>query len=718
MPDPTPHAGSAPATPISNADLLLQKRGVTMSVVGLVVQFALAVASFVLMVVAVRSYVAQAFFFAALGLLPWIGVAIAALLRRGRTIELFELEAAARSGDAGRTIFESEAEARPAARRLSRYYRFALPLLSGLTGAILVIFGLIGVQNYLAYASLPPEQARLIAGVAATMAFFGFVVGYYLMGMSRSLKWPVLRGGATYLLGTVLMLGLLAVAGGATEFEFPAAVSVVAILVPAIMVLVGVEVLLNVVIDLYRPKVSAANVAEDESLRAAFDSRLLQLLVSPGGVVRSLNEAVNYQFGFEITKSWFWKLLSRSIAWLIVFGIGIVFLMSCFVRVEPHEQAIITDFGQMRAEPAEPGIHLKWPWPISTAITEDVTRVRELVVGTHLASGGDHSAHDFFLWESQDEGLDGRLLLVRSRGNPADDNAQVTDDGQQAPPVALAAADLTVNYRVSRDNFVEFVTGHELPGVRLRQMAESLLARELVRFDIDAAIGAERRRIAGDIEAALREQVARERLGVEIVWVGLKGVMPPKAVAESFNGRVASDQQRRRLIEEGRQDAAETLAEAAGDASRADALARAIEDLQETERRAVAGGDAALDEEVARLSTLVEQQLQQAGGSAAQQLFDAREERWTRENDARSRAGRVAAVAAAYEAAPEYFKRREVLRAVARSMTGRPKFIFYTNAGAEQIFDLTNLVDIAGGAGLRINTDQERITGQNGPLGQ
>ena len=725
MADTPPTLGYASATPTGKADQLLQQRGVTMGVVGLVMQVVLAITSFVLWTASGRSYAGQAMFFAALGLLPWGAVAIAAVLRRARTVEAFEIDAAVRAGDAGRTIFESEAEARPAARRLSRFYRFAIPAVSGLLGVLLVFFGLLGLQSYLAIASVPPANASLIAGIAAAMAFFGFIVGYYLMGMSRSLRWPVLRGGATYLLGTVLLLALLAVAGGATTLGFEQAVSVVAALIPAVMALVGVELLLNVVVDLYRPKAAAASAAasEDETVRAAFDSRLLQLLVSPGGVVRSLNEAVNYQFGFEITKSWFWRLLSRSIAWLIVFGIGVIFLMSSFVRVEPHEQAILTDFGRLRGEPAGPGLHLKWPWPISTARTEDVMRVRELVVGTHLASGDGQHQEEVFLWEGQHDGLENRLLLVASRGGdaggvgnvgdtgdtggPAADPETAAAAGQQPPPVALAAADLTVNYRVSRDAFLQYVTGHERPAERLRQMAEALLARELVKFDIDAAIGAERARIAREIESGLKEQVDREGLGVEIVWVGLKGVMPPKAVAPQFNERVAAEQDQRRLAEEGRQQAAQLLAGAAGNANRARVLAASIEDLQAAERAARSSGDDAAAEEVARLATLVEQQLQQAGGGAAGLLFDARRERWTRENDARSRAGRVEAFAPAFAAAPEYFKRRELLRVLTNTMIGRPKFLFFTEADTYQNIDLSSGLDIAGSSTLRIGPDEQ-----------
>ena len=49
-------------------------------------------------------------------------------------------------------------------------------------------------------------------------------------------------------------------------------------------------------------------ISGDQS-RAAYDSRGLSLLATPDNFVRSINDAVNYQFGFDITSPRGYQLL-------------------------------------------------------------------------------------------------------------------------------------------------------------------------------------------------------------------------------------------------------------------------------------------------------------------------------------------------------------------------------------------------------------------------
>lgn len=688
--------GQRPLPVTTAADLVLQRRAVTVSVTGLVVQVAIAVTAYILSGYFARDYLSAASRFAALGIIPWAGVATAALFRRARTVETFELEAIARSGEGSSTIFDSEADARPAARRLDRIYRFGLPAATVLLGLLLLVAGLSYARLALVRQAVAPADPKVLSGLAAAIAFAGFVTGFYLMGMSRSLRWPTLRGGATYLLGTVLVMGLVAACVGAAQLGLPRAVAIVQYAVPAIMLLVGIEVLLNVVLDFYRPKPAAGE--NDSDLRPAFDSRLLQLFVSPGGVVRSLNEAVNYQFGFEITRSWFWRLLSRSFAWLIIFGVGVLMLMSSFIRVELNEQALVSTFGRLHPEPLQPGLHMKWPWPISSAAAFDVTRVREITVGTHTVASADHR-HDAILWDTQDQGLDDRLLLVapsKSVGEMAADRLDTADAvAGRAPAVALGAADLSVQYRIDPDGLIAYATSNTEPHTRLMQIAETFLAREMVKYDIDAAIGSERTTIVAAVERQLRAQVEEENLGLEVMWVGLAGVMPPLSVASEFNQTVASEQNRVRFIEQGRANAAATLAQTAGTADQARALAGSITEFEAAERAALRGqGDA---EDLAAQATQLEQQLQRAGGEAAQALFDARGYRWSKENQARGQSDRVSSMRVAWDSAQTYFKRRELLRVLEEMMMDRPKDILLTDSPSHLSLDLQQAFGIGGG---------------------
>ncbi|MGC8159923.1 hypothetical protein ACP3WZ_25700, partial [Salmonella enterica] len=77
----------------------------------------------------------------------------------------------------------------------------------------------------------------------------------------------------------------------------------------------GVEVFVNFVLDIYRPRKAG------ESPRPAFNSPLLGLVASPETVARSINEAINYQLGYDVSGTWLYRLLSRAAAPLILGGL-------------------------------------------------------------------------------------------------------------------------------------------------------------------------------------------------------------------------------------------------------------------------------------------------------------------------------------------------------------------------------------------------------------
>src|SRR5262249_26459018 len=111
----------------------------------------------------------------------------------------------------------------------------------------------------------------------------------------------------------------------------------------------------------------------------AFDSKALSLLSTPDSIVRSLNEAVNYQFGFDVTSSWGYQLLLRSFASLFVLGVVVLILLSTLVGVDPHQQAFGLRGGEIvRDQYYQSGSMGKWPWPIETAEVYDVPRIRSL----------------------------------------------------------------------------------------------------------------------------------------------------------------------------------------------------------------------------------------------------------------------------------------------------------------------------------------------------
>jgi hypothetical protein len=108
------------------------------------------------------------------------------------------------------------------------------------------------------------------------------------------------------------------------------------------------------------------------------------MLSRPDSFIQSINEAVNYQFGFDITSSWGYQLVLRSGLWLGGLGIVSLLVMSMFVVVGGREEGLRLRAGRIIESDSqavqEPGAFWKLPWPIEYASLHNVTEVRTVPV--------------------------------------------------------------------------------------------------------------------------------------------------------------------------------------------------------------------------------------------------------------------------------------------------------------------------------------------------
>jgi hypothetical protein len=285
------------------------------------------------------------------GLLPWVCAALVFQQHRLERLEALETERLRAGPDS--SLFEQAAdELAVARRRLERLYRWVLPL-TALASALY----LLAAGGWLFHRQLPgfrapadfpalAEPLLALAGAAAT-AFLSFVASRYLAGMARTPEWQLLRGGAGFLMGAALCALAFAAGAALAHFEYHWPRRALAFVLPVLMALLGLEMLLNLVLNLYRPRRAG------EFPRPAFDSRLLGLLTSPESLAQTIQEAINYQFGFQLTQSWFWKLLERACLPLAAFAVAILLLLSCVVVVGPSERAVRVRGGRILAQGPE-----------------------------------------------------------------------------------------------------------------------------------------------------------------------------------------------------------------------------------------------------------------------------------------------------------------------------------------------------------------------------
>src|SRR5262245_52443319 len=297
------------------ADYLTYQKATSLSFQGLAVQALLAVATLIYGVLARDQAAFTASAYMGVGAVIWLALAIVYDQHRRERIEAIEVEAMAKSPTAGSSVFEAQDEFRPAARRLATLHKYFVPSLSGVVGLLLVGIGVlrfVSARDRIApHQFVPALYPAWGLGLGLVTASLGFIIARYAAGMGKQEAWANLRAGASAAVGTAVLGVALA---GAHFLNFMR-LDVVARYLPAavavFMVLIGAEVFLNFVLGVYRPRKAG------EVPRPAFDSRLLGLMAAPDRIAQSISDAINYQLGFDVTRGWFYRLISRWFAALV-----------------------------------------------------------------------------------------------------------------------------------------------------------------------------------------------------------------------------------------------------------------------------------------------------------------------------------------------------------------------------------------------------------------
>ena len=643
-------------------------RAVSGSLIGLVVQAAVAFGLLYIGRGAQDAAVTVGAWYAFGGLLIWICLAVLYQQHKLERLESMETEQLAERHGTESSIFETSAVDLVVARkRLERLYRLLVPITSLLVAAYLIGIGLWRTTANLGDAGpagqFDPNVAALLLAIGALVAF---LISRYIAGMAELETWQALRGGAGYLMGTSVACAALALAFAITDWtaaEWP--LKSLAVVLPVFMVLVGVEIALNFVLNIYRPR------KRDEAPRPAFDSRLLSLLTQPESIARTISEAVNYQFGFEITRSWFWQLLSRAFIGLVVFGLVALLLLSCVVIVEPHQEVLITRFGQISGV-VGPGPHLKWPWPISRAQPFDVRRVRQMLIGSkaELLKVDDKWAP--VLWDMPHTREEPLNLIVASPMTASNtptrpDDLNRSNGGRSPVSVSLVNAEIVLQYRIG--DLRKYVGSQADPSRLLGVLAEREVTRYLLAHDIDKMIGSGRVAADRHLREIIQARADDAELGLIVVNVSIPSVHPPQKVASAYDKTVQARRWSDIAVEQAETRAIKTLVSAAGSVDRAGDIIDQIEQRDQLKRE---GGD---PEEIARQDARIRSLIETAGGAVAVRIAQARARRWELENTELGRAIRFGAQYDAYRKAPEVYKMRRWLEVLADGMRDGRKYV-------------------------------------------
>ncbi len=470
-----------------------------------------------------------------------LGVLVAAVswfqmrMEESERLEKLEFDELARSA-ARSTLFNApDAEVFPAQRAREQFDRFFVPAFTVVL-FLVQVGGAFWVWRWLQKTTVVPLRQPLVAlGLFAIFFLFLFLLGKFSASLARLEGHRLLRPGAGYLLLGAYLCFLVAGSIVAMEAGFQKVDLYVARALGGLLALIAVETLINLVLEIYRPRVKG------KVERPLYESRLVGLLGQPEGLIHTAAQALDYQFGFKVSETWFYKTLAEKLPAFVLGLVAVLLLSTCVIFLEPGEQGLLERFGNpVASRPVlDSGPHLKFPWPIDRIYRFRTREIHSLNVG--FVPDPQREKERTVLWTVPHYKSEFNLL-VASR-EPLSSTTPNPAAGERAVPVNLLTVSIPVQYQIT--DVRAWAYNHEDPTNLLEQLATREVVRYLVGVDLIDIMSSGRQKAAAELRDRIQARANEPgmKLGVDILLVGLQDIHPPVKVADAYEAVVGALQQ-------------------------------------------------------------------------------------------------------------------------------------------------------------------------------
>ena len=554
-------------------------------------------------------------------------------LEENERLEKLEFEELARA-KGGSALFEAkDAEMFPVQRSREQFERFFVPAFTGLM-FLLQAGGAFFLWRWLSRSAtvIPLTQPMMAMSLFGVFALVLFLLGRFSATIARLENHRLLRPGASYLLLGAYLCFITTLAMAGVILKFPKTDFYFARGLCVLLALVASETFVALVLEIYRPRVKG------KIGRPLYESRLVGLFAQPEGLITTAAQALDYQFGFKVSETWFYRFFEKALCWLILLQLGVLLLSTCFVFIEAGEQGLLERFGRPVDGRAvlDPGAHLKWPWPIDQVYRYRTGQIQAFDVGYTPEAG--RANEKIILWTVAHAKEENFLVANRE---PAAGETAARASGRKTPPISLLTVSIPVQFQI-RD-LSAWVYHHQDAAALLRDLATREVVRYLVSVDLNEIMSSGRLEAGRLLRDRIQAAANANHLGADILFVGLQDIHPPVTVAGNYEKVVSAIQLKQAKIL----------------AARADSI---------------------------RTNVLAEAQ-------ATNLLNLARAERKSREAGALARAALFTNQIPAFNAAPSVYAQRAYLQTFARAVAGARKYVLLvTNTQDVVVFDLQDQI--------------------------
>jgi membrane protease subunit HflK len=487
-------------------------------------------------------------------------------LEENERLEKLEIDELARAKGESALFDAKESEVFPARRSREQFEKFFVP------GFAVLLFLLQAGGAWLLWRWISKTTNGIVdvrampsLSLFAIFALLLFLIGRFSVTIARLGNHRLLRPSASFLLAGAYVCAFTALGIAGIKTGFPKADFWMARALCVLLGLMAAEMLLTLLLEIYRPRVKG------KISRPLYESRVVGLLAQPESLFTTAAQTLDYQFGFNVSQTWFFQLLQKNLAYLVLAQLAVLFLSTCVVFVDAGEQAVLEHFGKP-VETLTAGAHFKLPWPVDKIYRYRTEQIQMIYVGFTPDAGKDEQ--NIILWTVAHNQEQNFLVGNRATATIQNENAD-TNDTLKAPPVSLITVSIPVQFQIT--NVMDWAYQNGDPTNLLTDLATREVVHFLAGVDLSDLLSSARLK-AADI---LREQIQTDandyKLGAKILFVGLQDVHPPTKVAGDYEKVVGAEQTKLAKILNAKADAIRTNA-------LADALAFTTTNVADTAR--------------------------------------------------------------------------------------------------------------------------------------
>lgn len=404
----------------------------------------------------------------------------------------------------------------------TRFAPFVLALLGVLlTGAMLwQTYGVWKLRGSAAAMNGNPVHTALIAAVMMMVALFA---GAFFIGQSRTPGFRWLRPVGAWMLAGFLTLAAVSISALFYANNIPQADQVCSKVFFWIFTVLGAEFAVNFVIEFYRPRTAGES-------RPIFESQLLSLFTEPGGILRNIASALDYQFGFKVSGTWIYSFIERSFFPVLLLWAALFWGFSMIHEVGANQLGIREHFGKADTALLSPGVYWTLPYPFGDIKTFSCSEIHRIVIGESAEGAAQRAASGVVLWTNNHGGAkEPFIVAVADPGNSGESS------------ISFVNMAIPIEYRIRKDGIIKYAYENASPVKILSKIGEQAVVEYLSGASMNELMSFGRNKAEKALRSKIQQLADLNQLGLEIVRVGIMDAHPPvEKVAPAYQNVIAA----------------------------------------------------------------------------------------------------------------------------------------------------------------------------------